>query len=165
MASDPPKTARECAHQFSVSISSVNATWYKIRSRLGFDPLKHWKETGRMPGGTNQGDVEPLRNVSPDTMGRLLDMGIEAALRQVRGKLDKATFRDITSGVKDMVNARALIRGEPTQILRVDQRQNLKKLIPALVQEASKRGISFEVDGSGGRIVKNVTPQESSSVG
>lgn len=46
-----------------------------------------------------------------------------------------------------LFNIRQLLRGEPTQIVSIDDRKTLNELVPALVKAAQRRGII--IDGIG----------------
>lgn len=56
-------------------------------------------------------------------------------------KLDTASPRDLISGVSVMTEKRNLLRGEPTQIITHEQRKELDKLTPLLLEEAVRRGL------------------------
>ena len=56
-----------------------------------------------------------------------------------------AGFRDLAMGVGILIEKRQLLRGEPTQIISVDERASLNKLLPMLVEEARRRGITIDV--------------------
>ena len=52
-----------------------------------------------------------------------------------------ASLRDLTFAFDKVLNARQLLKGEPTAIVSVDDRNALNKLVPALMKEAQRRGI------------------------
>lgn len=59
--------------------------------------------------------------------------------------LAKSSAKDLAVIAGIMLEKRALLRGEPTQILSVEDRQSMKELLPALLQEAQKRGMFVDV--------------------
>lgn len=158
MATEPPRACHECAKALGISLGTVQSQWSKLRAKLDWDPLQAYKEGGRMPGGNNTADedVIALRNVSPDTVVKLNEMSQERLLRRLYKNFEDVPPEKIPAMIRDLTNARALVKGEPTQILRVDQRATLKKLIPAMLKEAEKRGISLQLDGEGAKLVKQV---------
>ena len=59
--------------------------------------------------------------------------------------LAKSSAKDLAVIAGIMLEKRALLRGEPTQILSIDDRSNMNELLPALLKEASKRGMFVDV--------------------
>jgi hypothetical protein len=145
MATDPPRTAAECGRMVGLSLSHIDKQWKSIRSKLGRDPLIAWKQTGHLSaGGVEQ--FERLRMVPTDTLIKLAEMRAEALLRAITPeKLEKATVKDLTSGYRELINSRQLLKGEPTQILQVNQRENLKRLFPVVLKQLRRKGV--DVDG------------------
>ena len=76
-----------------------------------------------------------------------------ALLQLTPSKLNRSSGRELTSIVSMLSEKRALLRGEPTQIVSHEQRQKLNDLLPELIKEAKRRGITIE--GS----MKDVTPK------
>lgn len=64
----------------------------------------------------------------------------------------EASARDLSMGIAQLLEKRQLLRGEPTAIISDHERSKLHELLPALIAEGVRRGISM--DG-----VKDVTPQ------
>lgn len=90
-----------------------------------------------------------------------------------RSRLDRMTTRDLISAIEDrlalvleyidefgisgsspkdlaimfgiLVEKRQLLLGEPTQILSVEERKRINELIPALVEEAQRRGMTIDM--------------------
>lgn len=59
--------------------------------------------------------------------------------------LAKASAKDLAIIVGVMLEKRQLLRGEPTQILSVEDRHSMNELLPALLNEAQKRGMFVDV--------------------
>ncbi len=76
----------------------------------------------------------------------LLNKKIDLALRYMDDKVAaEASFRDLALGTAAMIEKRQLLRGEPTQIISDGERKKLHELLPALLDEARRRGVT--VDG------------------
>lgn len=45
-----------------------------------------------------------------------------------------------------MVDKGQLLRGQPTQILSIEERKNINELMPYLIQEAKRRGITIDME-------------------
>jgi len=58
--------------------------------------------------------------------------------------LGEASARDLMLGMSALVEKRQLLRGEPTQIISDHERKKLHELLPDLVREAQRRGITVE---------------------
>lgn len=79
----------------------------------------------------------------------ILEM-IEDRIGRALGYLDdfvlsKATAKDLAITLGILLEKRQLLRGEPTQILSVEERQGLNELLPKLIAEAQRRGLSIDV--------------------
>lgn len=55
-----------------------------------------------------------------------------------------ATMRDLTNAMDKLMNARQLIRGEPTAIVSVEDRRQMNRVLPLIAQELKRRGITIE---------------------
>jgi len=87
-----------------------------------------------------------LREVKTQELRKLLDDRAHRALVHMDDKaLEQASAKDLAIIAGIMLEKRALLRGEPTQIVSVDDRQNMQELLPALLQEAQKRGMFVDV--------------------
>lgn len=161
MATNPPRPLRECATMLGKGLTTLEKSWKNVKAKLGRDPLIEWKQKGVIgTGGAD--DFERLRNVSPDTMIKLLDMRIEAMARGItKEKIAAASLKELTGGIRESVNARQLLKGEPTQILQVNQRENLRRLFPLAVKELHRRGLTLEMGAGGMKVVQqlDVTPE------
>lgn len=56
-----------------------------------------------------------------------------------------ATPRDLAIILGILIEKRQLLRGEPTQIMSVNERQHLEELVPALIEEARLRGMTVDL--------------------
>jgi len=71
---------------------------------------------------------------------------LEGVIERVLGgvtdeKIDKASLRDVAIAYGVLIDKKQLLEGKPTQILSVEERQELSDLLPALLREAERRGI------------------------
>src|SRR3990167_988763 len=82
--------------------------------------------------------------------GRLLEV-LEDKIARTLDWLDdevlaKATAKDLAITLGILLEKRALLRGEPTQILAIEERLALNQLIPELVREAKHRGMVIDLN-------------------
>ena len=54
-----------------------------------------------------------------------------------------ANYRDLCMGLGILVEKRQLLKGEPTQIISVDERKTLNQLLPPLIVEAQRRNVAI----------------------
>ena len=59
--------------------------------------------------------------------------------------ISSASFRDLTIGLGVLIDKKQLLSGEPTQILSIEERRTISELMPYLVTEARRRGITIDV--------------------
>ena len=85
-----------------------------------------------------------------DQLEEKLAMTLESL---TEAEIKKSSVRERVVAISAFVEKRALLRGEPTQIVTHEQRQKLNDLLPELIKEAKRRGITIE-----GKM-KDVTPK------
>ena len=91
------------------------------------------------------GAVSELRALKTAEILDLLGKKIHLALSYMDDKvMAEASFRDLALGSTAMIEKRALLRGEPTQIISDHERKRLNELTPLLIAEAQRRGIVVE---------------------
>ena len=92
------------------------------------------------------GGITAVRNLKTQEILDLLGQKIHLALTYMDDKvMGEASFRDLALGTTAMIEKRQLLRGEPTQIISDAERAKLHELVPLLIQEAQRRGLT--VDG------------------
>lgn len=139
-----PLTSRACAEVLGIAEGTVASGWYKIRSKLGYDPLLPWKEVGKF-GANGSEDFERLRNVAPDTIIKLAEMRLEAIFRAMSPeKIGESSLAELARASEAITKQRALLKGEPTQILQVNQRDKLHDLLPLIQRELLRRGMDMD---------------------
>ena len=91
------------------------------------------------------GAVTEIRNLKTQEILDLLGKKIHLALSYMDDKvMAEASFRDLALGSTAMIEKRALLRGEATQIISDLERRTMHQLLPALIFEAQRRGITVE---------------------
>ena len=114
------------------------------------------KELGLKPGTTQrlvqrlraqyQPVLSELRKFQKDEFLGLLEDRAHRALEYMDDyNLANANAKDLAIIVGILMEKRQLLRGEPTQILSIEERAGMGELIPRLLQEASRRGLSVGV--------------------
>lgn len=118
--------------------------------------LNACRELG-VPREHAMGIVSRLAARKTDFVSRLDRLGTRDIIRKVEEKiglvlhyLDEfaiagASPRDLAIIFGIMVEKRQLLLGEPTQILSMQERKHINDLIPALLQEASHRGMTIDL--------------------
>mgnify|MGYP001594163097 CR=1 FL=1 len=90
------------------------------------------------------GVTEQMRAIKTHDMIQKIDERIGHALTYIDDYvMADANFRDLAMGVAQLVEKRQLLKGEPTQIVSVDERKTLNQLLPLLIQEAARRGVTI----------------------
>jgi hypothetical protein len=143
------------------------------------DPIDDFIDAGRrlgMPQGVLEDIRKRFRVVNGDMVldtsekletGEILNM-INSKIRMGFEFLDgfvmsKANLQSLTTSIAILIDKRQLLSGEPTHILSHDDRQNMKTLLPALMAEVERRGMTIEhhVEHNGDievQVLKDVTP-------
>lgn len=63
--------------------------------------------------------------------------------------LAAASAKDLAVTIGILTEKRQLLRGEPTQILSNEERTTINMLIPVVIREAQRRGITIDMNGGG----------------
>jgi hypothetical protein len=87
---------------------------------------------------------------------------IDRKIAMVLGFMDEqsmagASFKDLSIGLSVLIEKQQLLQNKPTHIIDFNSRQQLTVLLPRMVNEAKRRGITL--DGSAERVDAPVTPQ------
>ena len=86
-----------------------------------------------------------VRNLKTQEILEMMGKRIHLALEYMDDKvMAEASFRDLALGTTAMLEKRALLRGEPTQIISDHERKKLHELLPELIAEGKRRGITIE---------------------
>ncbi len=90
--------------------------------------------------------LSELRKFQKDQFLELLEDRAHRALEYMDDyNLAKANAKDLAIIVGILMEKRQLLRGEPTQILSIEERAGMSELIPRLLQEAERRGLKVGV--------------------
>ena len=101
--------------------------------------LKKRMETRYLPAS------ESLRAVNTGTLIQYLDDRALKALEYMDDAVfAEAPLRDLAVSMGILIEKRQLLRGEPTQILTIEERSSLDDLIPLIVDEAHRRGMTID---------------------
>lgn len=111
-----------------------------------------------LPKGTARHIADRLRTRYLPVTEKIKEFTTASLLEKIESKLpmlldgitqEKVTdsaLREIAVAFGVLAEKRQLLKGEPTQILSHAERQNLNELLPSLVHEAKRRGITIDVD-------------------
>ncbi len=93
------------------------------------------------------GVTEQMRAIKTHDMILKIDERIGHALSYMDDYvMADANFRDLAMGTAQLIEKRQLLKGEPTQIISVDERKTLNQLLPLLVKEAQRRGVTIDAE-------------------
>lgn len=96
------------------------------------------------------------RDFKTSDLIRKINERLELALEYMDEKvISEASFRDLAMGTSALIEKRQLLRGEPTVIVSDAERKKLHELLPLLIAEGQRRGITIEGQA---RQIKDVTP-------
>lgn len=132
-----------------VAVAAIEEPWMKI-SQLA-------RECGMPPAAVDalvdrlrkrySPAVAEVRKVTGRQMLELLEERLMMALEYLGdAKMAEASARDLAVVIGVLAEKRALLRGEPTQIIGVEERRNLSELLPALLKEAERRGMTVDLN-------------------
>jgi hypothetical protein len=111
-----------------------------------------------LPEKVNVALVKRLRVKYANAVYAAKDLRTKEILEMLGRKIDLAAFylddkvmaeapaRDIMLGMTALIEKRNLLRGEPTQIISDHERAKIHELVPKLLEEARRRGLT--VDGT-----------------
>jgi hypothetical protein len=92
------------------------------------------------------GAVHEVRALKTQEITRMLEEKIDMVRYYLDDKvMAEASARDLMLGLGVMIEKRALLRGEPTQIVSDHERKKLNELVPLLIAEAQRRGRTIDV--------------------
>ena len=109
--------------------------------------------------GQHQSFMNSAKALSTNNMVSALNQKIAMVLEFIDPVvLAQASFRDLTVGLGILIEKRQLLSGEPTQILSLDERKNLRDMLPVLMKEAKRRSITIEQVPD--EITRSIPPQK-----
>lgn len=103
--------------------------------------------------------VHELKNITTKEIMSQLDSKIQMTLDYMDDfVIAGANYRDLTIGLGIMLEKRQLLNGEPTQIMSMEERKNLNELLPYIIAETRRRGITID-QNDGVTTILPETPQ------
>lgn len=91
------------------------------------------------------GVITETRNLKTNEILDMLGKKIHLGMTYLDDKvMSEASARDLMLGLGVMVEKRQLLRGEPTAIVTDLERKKLNELLPALIAESRRRGLTIE---------------------
>lgn len=86
-----------------------------------------------------------VKNLQTRELSDLIGKKIHLMLQYLDDKVvADASARDLAMGIAQLTEKRQLLRGEPTQIVSDHERAKLHELMPALMREANRRGVTLD---------------------
>ena len=102
-----------------------------------------------------------VRKLTSDRIVELIEDKIPILMDAITPeKVKEATLRDAVLGLGVLIDKRQLLRGEPTQIMTYEDRQSLNELLPGLLREAERRGMTIDATYQEVPEVKVLTPEK-----
>jgi len=103
--------------------------------------------------------ITATRNLKASEIAELFSQKIDLAARYMDDKTAaEASFRDLALAASAMAEKRQLLRGEATVIVSDLERKKLLELLPLLITEGKRRGIT--VEGSATTVVVDNIPDK-----
>lgn len=126
--------------------SSARTYYRDARRKLG--------RPANLPPGDVPGELEiPGARVPMAQFLAQIEQKAKLALQAMdRKRFEKANLRDASQAVKDLFHVRSLILGEPTQIIRTEERASLDEAVRMIVAEAQRRGFAITTDIESGGV-------------
>lgn len=108
-------------------------TAHKIVQRLETRYMPLTKEIEKF---TTKTILQKIDKALPQLLDRLGDQTL----------INESNLRDVSVATNILIDKRQLLRGEPTQILSIDERRALDDLAPVFLAEARRRGQIVDVE-------------------
>lgn len=92
--------------------------------------------------------LQEVEKVSTKTILKQMDDALPLLLAKMKDTdlINNSALREIAVAVGVLVEKRQLLRGEPTQIMTLEERKSIKELTPALISEMKKRSLTVDVE-------------------
>jgi hypothetical protein len=126
---DPTAEVADLARKSGLSEATIRSLRMKVQTTL-------------------QAPTQALRRA---TNARILELVEDRQIAVIEhmsdSKIRAGSLRDQVYALDRLNNIRQLLRGEPTQIVSVDDRKTLNELVPALIRSAQRRGMVIDAVG------------------
>lgn len=97
--------------------------------------------------GVYQPVTEEIRRGTTESLIKQIEQKLPMLLDGItQDKVNNSALREIAVAFGVLAEKRQLLRGEPTQILTYEERDNMNKLAPYLLKELERRGMVVDVD-------------------
>ncbi len=92
--------------------------------------------------------VAEVQKVSTKSILAQMDEALPLLLAKMKDTdlINNSALREIAVAVGVLVEKRQLLRGEPTQIMTLEERKSMKELTPALISEMEKRSLTVDAE-------------------
>jgi len=98
--------------------------------------------------------TRPAARVPVATFLKLIETAAEKVLLAMdQRRVDQSDLKSLSGALRELINSRALLLGEPTQIVGSDHRRAMNDVVSMLLAEARRRGIEVMHDAATGQIV------------
>jgi len=144
LETEPVRTIPQCARMLGIKPGTAQTYWTEIKKCLGKNPVAGRKTASNAKTQAQleqERELALMKAVAPKTMAELLNQKARILLEHITDKrAAQATVSELARAAQNLIQSRNLILGEPTQILRVEDRRHLHELLPAMLEEARQRG-------------------------
>lgn len=134
-------------------VAAFNATMGgKLDPKTGVPTREDLEKFGAKQGTITKkgivGVAQPV--IVPETVdSRYFAEQLEKKIAELIGhmtedKMAAAGVRELSTAISQLIEKRALLRNEPTQIVSHEQRMKLEELVPELIAEVKKRGMVID---------------------
>lgn len=145
--SDGLKAEERHPEAAAAAIVAMTDPYMKIEDAMKASGLPQSTVTAimkRLRAKYNNVGVE-VKNLQTRELSDLIGKKIHLMLQYLDDKVvADASARDLAMGIAQLTEKRQLLRGEPTQIISDHERSKLNELLPALMREASRRGVTLD---------------------
>lgn len=125
--------------RLGISESSARVFFMRARKRMDAAPVTDPVTEPVTVTGT-------LISTNPQSMAQECESKAAMILNHINEKKVKgATIQQCARAFSDLIQNSRLLKGEATQIISHEDRRKLKELIPAMIKEAKRRGITIDV--------------------
>jgi hypothetical protein len=128
-AEDPECNVRKLAREVGLPQTTANEIVKRLETR--YMPVT--KEVEKF---TTKTILQKIETALPLMLDKLADTDL----------INKSTLREVAVAANILVDKRQLLRGEPTQIMSIDERKSLDDLAPVFLAEARRRGQIVDVE-------------------
>jgi DNA-binding MarR family transcriptional regulator len=128
----PPPSVKEIADELDLTLSEVQEMIDRLEMRT----------------------ARPASRVGVGTFLKLIETAAEKVLLAMdQRRVDDSDLKGLSTTLRDLINSRALLLGEPTQILGSNHRQAMNDVVTMMLAEARRRGLEIGHDPASGQMI------------